>query len=334
MDNKNTDILHAYGLDDGKMTRTRGAFSVMTDQGLFMLREYGGTAGHLEREESIQQALLARSRLLCTDRIIRTEEGDLFFNSDNGKSYVVRKWYPTTDLDPTNRQHLQRAVSALAELHNILEEVLISGEQTVTSLTENEFERHNRELKKTRNFIRAKRKKNDFELMVLDSFDRFYEEGLEACRLAGEYHFQEYLCEEQKRNRWIHGDCNYHNLLLTAGKTEKVLITGLDKVRRGIPIRDLYDFMRKVMEKNSWNQKLGESMVEKYREVRKGDAGEWYYLWLKFSYPEKYWKLLNHYYNHNKAWIPDKDYTKLSKVVEEFPKRRAFTGRLQKILTL
>ena len=34
---------------------------------------------------------------------------------------------------------------------------------------------------------------------------------------------------------------------------------------------------------------------------------EWEYLRIRFIYPEKYWKLSNYYYTHNKAWISEKN---------------------------
>lgn len=52
------------------------------------------------------------------------------------------------------------------------------------------------------------------------------------------------------------------------------------------------------------------------------------YLVLKFKYPEKYWKMLNHYNNNNKAWIPDKDINKLKSVINQYEKRQDFVNSL------
>jgi uncharacterized protein YvpB len=54
---------------------------------------------------------------------------------------------------------------------------------------------------------------------------------------------------------------------------------------------------------------------------------EWQNLKVRFVYPEKYWKLANHYYTHNKAVISGKNVEKLHTMIrqkkqwEEFPKR-------------
>ena len=37
----------------------------------------------------------------------------------------------------------------------------------------------------------------------------------------------------------------------------------------------------------------------------------------RFAYPEKFWKIVNFYYNAPKAWIPEKNLEKLEKVVSQ-----------------
>ena len=41
------------------------------------------------------------------------------------------------------------------------------------------------------------------------------------------------------------------------------------------------------------------------------------FLWIILSYPEKYWKLMNHYINGKKTWISDKNMEKLKAVKEQ-----------------
>ena len=44
---------------------------------------------------------------------------------------------------------------------------------------------------------------------------------------------------------------------------------------------------------------------------------EWENLQIRFTYPEKYWKLANYYFSHNKAWISGKNTEKLEKVIAQ-----------------
>ena len=65
-------------------------------------------------------------------------------------------------------------------------------------------------------------------------------------------------------------------------------------------------------------------MIEEYDKIRPISEEERKYLMLKFKYPEKYWKLLNHYNNNNKAWIPDKDINKLKNITKQYEEQVNF----------
>ena len=51
--------------------------------------------------------------------------------------------------------------------------------------------------------------------------------------------------------------------------------------------------------------------------IRPISSEEWENLQNRFTYPEKYWKLANYYFSHNKAWISGKNTEKLEKVIAQ-----------------
>ncbi len=72
--------------------------------------------------------------------------------------------------------------------------------------------------------------------------------------------------------------------------------------------------MRKVLEKCAWDLPLARRMLLAYHRVNPISEAEWENLRVRFTYPEKYWKLANYYYSHNKAWISEKNIEKLKKL--------------------
>ena len=68
-----------------------------------------------------------------------------------------------------------------------------------------------------------------------------------------------------------------------------------------VQMADLYRFMRKILEKYCWDPYIAEKMLSTYDSIRPISMSEWQNLKVRFVYPEKYWKLANHYYTHNKA---------------------------------
>ena len=49
-----------------------------------------------------------------------------------------------------------------------------------------------------------------------------------------------------------------------------------------------------------------------------------------FVYPEKFWKIINYYFNSNKAWSSDKNQEKLKQFQFQEEKRQQFIAQLKK----
>ena len=208
-------------------------------------------------------------------------------------------------------QEILYVVSQVALLHKKLRGVGTREEWNLKSMISpplyEEMARHNRELKKARTFIREKRRKNEFELRVISSFQEFYSQAQDAERGMQEL-FEEEGKELKEAYHVCHGELNQHHILI--GKTY-VAVTEFNKMHLGLQTEDLYYFMRKVMEKHDWNPGLGFSMLEAYEKVLPLDLRDKKCLYYLFLYPEKYWKQINFYYNANKAWIPARNTEKL-----------------------
>ena len=187
---------------------------------------------------------------------------------------------------------------------------------------EEEMVRHSREMKRVRNYISAKRKKNEFELCVMQNFGMFYEQAMEAQEGL------ELLGKRQQRERLFlcHGDLNQHHVLMRSGEAAFVEFT---QMHRGNQMRDLYHFMRKAMEKHGWGQELGISMMQRYDSVLPLEPEDRESLYYLFLYPEKYWKQLNYYNNARKTWIPAKNVEKLKKLESQQESRNHFLEKIR-----
>lgn len=204
-----------------------------------------------------------------------------------------------------------------------------TGEQPL----DEEMDRHNREMQRVRNYIRGKRKKTEFEMCVIGSFDMFFDQARQALRGMEELWEQEapeglkaaQLAPEDRPLYLCHGDLDQHHVLMGGRYTA---IIDYNRMHLGIQVTDLYRFMRKAMEKHGWNADLGLSMLESYERVLPMEKKERACLYYLFLYPEKYWKQLNFYYNSNKAWIPVRNIDKLRVLEAQQPARNAFLKRL------
>ena len=184
-----------------------------------------------------------------------------------------------------------------------------------------EYQRHNQELRKIRRFIRKKGPACAFEKEYLKSVEWFLARGELAVNMLRASSYADLREKAKEEGTVCHGEYNQHNVLILKSKTA---VTGFSHWCFGIQIGDLYHFMRKILEKSGWNINLAEEMLKTYHRIRPISAEEWENLKIRFTYPEKFWKLSNYYYTHNKAWISEKNTEKLQALIRQKEKWEAF----------
>ncbi|MDD3402324.1 MAG: CotS family spore coat protein [Hespellia sp.] len=327
------EVLEQYHIDVESTRKIRGAFFCDTDLGVMVLREM---------RVSEQRALyfymickhLEESGYANVDTIMPTAEGTFLSTSRDGRHYVLKKWYPGNECDVKNERDILSAVRNLAQLHRMLhwhDMCELEGKEPVVppcgGNLQDIFARHNQELKKVRKYVRSQPVKHEFEELFLKNFDQMHEQAAAATEKLKESGYGRLYQEALENRTLVHGDYNYHNIILMKNE---IATTNFEKARLDIQISDFVYFMRKVMEKQRWKPELGRKMLAAYTQVRPLSDAEKEYICIRLSYPEKFWKTVNHYYLSSKSWIPVKMVEKLQQTITETAEKRSF---LEKIFT-
>lgn len=346
MNEKYVEALEQYDMEILSVRKGRGSWICETRRGCRLLKEYRGTVKRLEFEDEVLGMLDTRGSLRA-DRYIRTKEGSLLSITGDGTRYILKDWFMDRECNIKDGFEIRQALSRLGMLHSQLRHVPLKEEWNMGSILpdplEKELERHNREMQRARNYVRSKRGKSQFELCVIGNYDMFYAQALEAVeglKVLWNQEDPDLYCydgleaaevrkprgqEGGKPLYLCHGDLDQHHVLMGNNYTA---IIEYNRMHLGIQASDLYRFMRKVMEKQSWNIDLGLSMLDSYERVMPMSKKERTCLYYLFLYPEKYWKQLNFYYNANKAWIPGRNIEKLQNLERQQPERNRFLRRL------
>ena len=117
--------------------------------------------------------------------------------------------------------------------------------------------RGSQELKRARNFMKSKRRKTDFERCTLSNFSMFFEQARQAVEGMG--HLSQDF--DTVSSCLCHGDLDQHHILI---EEKSVAVIEYHKMHLGDQMRDLYHFVRKVMEKHEWDQELGLELLTAY----------------------------------------------------------------------
>lgn len=324
MYNRENLILEQYPFEVKQTSKGRGALICDTSEGLKILKEYRGSEGRADFLYRLLQFLAGHGQERV-DCIVQTKEEKTLARDIDGAAYIVRDWFDGRECDTKSREDILRAIRHLAGIHSLLREFPDEIPdylqiQADSLLLENE--RHARELKKVRNYISTRKKKNDFEMEFLRSFDLFYREALDVAALQRKIMEGSRNQEAQEDIYGIcHGDYNQHNVLFLR---QGVAVLNFEKASYDVQVADLGNFMRKILEKHNWNMGLGMDLLKAYNNVRKLSHAEMAQLYIRLAYPEKFWKIANHYFNSSKAWVCGRNLEKLEKLILQNEARESF----------
>lgn len=321
MDDRAVSVLENY---EWKVLRTwkgRGSILFETNQGTKILKEYTGPT-----EKVILQDVLIHHIKECgiedVDAFEKNKEGEIISYDRDKKAYTVKEYLEGRDCNIWEPEECCAAVTHLARLHGAME---MNNEKECILLPvaqlRREYEKHNKELKRIRNFIRGKGQKTDFEIFLMQHYDYFYEQAVEISQEVEEQDWSPLYEEVQRKGTLCHGDYQYHNIRM--GEKE-IGVINFEKYILDVQIRDLYLFMRKVLEKNKWDEKMGDRILNAYESLRPLNELERKQLNYRLAYPEKFWKIVNFYYNSGKSWIPMRHMEKLQKLIQQEAVKKQF----------
>jgi len=317
--NRTEIILEAYPYEFTDTVKGRGVyFCYCQDGSRKVLKEFSGSgtkAGLLD-----QFLRFLKERKWTAEQIVYTKEGQVLFTDTDDTRYYMRTWFEGRECDTRNREDILCAVRRLAQFHIEAEgfkEELPQGMSRRPDFLQQEYLRHTRELHKVRNYIKAKKKRNKFETDFLKEYSYYLQQAEEATERLQE---METLTPERFFGV-CHGDYSHHNLLFTA---QGPVIINFERFCRDAYISDFAHFFRKIMEKHNWNTGLGMDMIHAYDKARRLDTWELKQLGVRMSYPEKFWKVANHYFNSKKSWANSRDGEKLEKICAQEKERAEF----------
>ena len=322
MNDRAIGLLNHYDINVLRTRKGRGAILCDTEKGCLIFKEYIGNPDKIK----VQNLLLLKMQqadILPTEQLLYTKEEGLFTEDTDGKKYTLKTYFEGRECNIYDTEECLEAVRTLARLHNImyLNATEMEGLDLQVFSVGKEYEKHNRELRKVWRYLHNKSQKSLFEKMLLQEYDYYLEQ---AASVAEEW--QAFACESdleyiKEQGMFCHGDYQYHNIIRAE---QSFAVINFERCLMDNPVRDLYLFMRKLLEKSNWSQRLGENLLEAYSSIRPISARSFVELYYRLAYPEKFWKIVNFYFNSRKAWIPEKNGEKLQKITGQEEEKQAF----------
>lgn len=331
MNDRAVSVLENYEIEVLRTWKGRGAILCESDKGLLILKEYAGPKDKIIFQDALLNHIKEQG-FWSVENVLRTKEGELITYDQDRTPYFLKTYFEGRECNVRDRGECMQAVRTLARLHKA-SYMSIEGIQSIQGIEQlqkfqvgKEYEKHNKELRKVRRFLKGKSQKTNFELFLLKHYDYFLDLAFQVAEEVRVYQRD----TEQKEEACAlicHGDYQYHNILSVSSKGEEknsMAVINFEKCIWDNPVRDLYLFMRKLLEKSGWSPELGMSLINAYQEERKMSKEDYIQLYYRLIYPEKFWKIVNFYYNSGKAWIPGRNMEKLEKLLGQEEEKRRF----------
>ena len=311
MNDKAVSVLENYDMEVIRTFKGRGTIICDTTKGLRVLKEYNGSTEKLELLELLQEKV---NHIVRTDMIVRNKEGELFCKDSDGITYIVKEQIEGRECNYKNEEEILQAFRAMAKLHQTMRDNSdMAGSMPIHYYVE-EMEKHTKECRRVRNYLRRLKIKTDFERALLQEYNYFMERAEDIMQKAMEEDREEYENFVRTNGFFCHGDYQYHNVIFVKND---IAVINLEHFAPDSGVRDFYLLFRKISEKSDWSLALGEKMLAAYESNRSFTPMERKQLYYRLAYPDKFWKIVNFYYNSKKSWIPDKNMEKLENLVNQ-----------------
>jgi CotS family spore coat protein len=320
--------LPGMDLEGGQSIRKNQPETGSDGGGVLLLKEVKVSPRRIPALYELYEYLYSQG-VTCIDRIVPTRDGAYFATLEDGSRYILKQWFQGRECDVKRTSEILASATNLAKLHLVMQHPMESPVSAGPHMKE-EYLRHNRELKKVRRFTRGVEPKGEFEFVFLKYFEQMYRWADAAVEELESSDYERLYRESLERSCLTHGEYNYHNILMLQGdynnrrEPYRIATTNFEKFKRDVQVEDLYYFLRKVMEKQGWQLRLGDHMLNAYSAVRPLTEPEIEYLKIRLVYPEKFWKVANSYYHSNKAWMPVKNLEKLELAIRQTKEKKRF----------
>lgn len=327
MNEKALPVLDKYDIDVKSTKRVRGAYYCYTDKGLLLLKEYDNSNKKLEILYKLHGYLEENG--IKTDKVLQNADGQFISAGPDGGNYILKKWYEHRECDPENTEDILTGVNVIAKIHVLMENMgdVFDNEENIPVCKGcyQNIVRHNKEISRVYKYIDKLKSKTEFEFLLREQIRYFKQQAETAENMSNQRNIMDYEMNCVKRKVMCHGNARCHNIIIA---NNEAALTNYVGISLGVQVNDLYTYLKKIMEKNEWDIELASQILRQYENVRELPDIEKSMLKLLFMYPEKFWKVVNVYFNSNKSWPSEKNKEKLDKIIKDEPYRVKFIETL------
>ena len=289
-----------YGLKVISSAKSRGNLICKTDRGVKELKKTLADEKRLLFEHDAKEHLYSHG-FEALDRYIETLDKTPFCIID-GSRYVLTDFKPSQSLDLGEKTGLLRGAEQMAVMHNAAWGLYSRAEPLTFGQLAQVYERRSKELSKIKKRIEKTPRLSSIDIMVLDNFDYYRERSDDAVSMLKSSGYMKLAADAGERRTFCHNSYKGENIRVRDG-TEDIFITGFTRCAYDCHVTDLAEYLRRYLKSPDADIRTLLDVIKAYDKIKTVTKTEMDVMLAMLTYPYKFMKLVNEYYNKRQVYI-------------------------------
>jgi len=313
MQGMENEIKQCFGIDVRSIFPYKDAYVAVTAAGKKLVKRV------LLSPERLKFVHWAKEHLVSNgfegvDRYLVTLAGEPGFWC-NDCLYVMTDYVEGRESSFDDDEDLKMAAEALAALHRASAGYLPpEGSKVRDDLGKLPvyFSKRLNDIRKMRK--QARKGKSRFDHLFLQYADHFISMGENAIHRLSASSYDKIADRTRKERSFCHHDYTHHNILLNDGK---VTVTNFDYCCFELKAYDIANLIRRKMRRCGWDISKAGLITESYNRILPLGMDEMEIVRIMLEFPQKFWRVVNRYYNSRRSWSEKVFLGRLEEVIEE-----------------
>ncbi|NLD51004.1 MAG: CotS family spore coat protein [Clostridiaceae bacterium] len=318
-------ISRGYGIDIKSIHSFRDVFIIESSCGKKVLRKLNLSPGRINFIHEAKEHLV-RNNFKNVDRYICTKDNEPYMFID-GVSYTVSDYIEGCESDFEKREDIIKSSTMLAKLH-VSSRGFIAPKNCVPRDDLGKlpiyFTKRLEEMKRIKKI--AQREKRKIDYLVLEYIDYFHDLGEDALKKLYASKYSEVVRKTRAEGLFCHHDYTHSNIIKSVDST---YITNFNYCCFELRVYDIANLLRRKMRKCNWNVDEAQLIMSSYSSVESISLDEFSIMKIILQFPQKFWRVINKYYNSRRTWRERNYYSKFYEAVEEIDYHRRFMNDFQ-----
>lgn len=160
----------------------------------------------------------------------------------------------------------------------------------------------------------AQRGKMKFDNLMCKYVDYFHDLGERAINILDTSDYYELVEEAEKSKNISHHDFNHHNIFV---QNDEMYLINFEYCCYDLKVYDLVNLLRRKMRKCQWDIDEAAIIINEYSKIETLGESELDLMKAMLMFPQKFWRVVNKYYNSRKSWSEQNYVSRLEEVIDE-----------------